>query len=113
MAEDRPEGQEPTPDRLSGSEPLSPAPAEEEGRLQRGLRATHPARLYATLLLALLAAIYLILLIVQNTRRVPLDYVFGTANARLIWLILVSALTGWLLGLATSFLVRRRTRRQR
>ena len=31
----------------------------------------------------------------------------------LIWLIIVSGILGWLLGLATSFLVRRRLRRER
>jgi hypothetical protein len=41
------------------------------------------------------------------------DYVFGDANARVVWLIVVSAIAGWVLGLTTSFLLRRRTRRPR
>jgi uncharacterized integral membrane protein len=88
------------------------APAAET-RLRRGLRATHPVRLYVSIVVALATAIYLILLIVQNTRRVTLDYVFGSAETRLIWLIVISALTGWVLGVTTSFFVRRRTRRPR
>ena len=94
-----------------------PAPtttaAIEETRLQRGVRYTHRGRLYATIVLALLLALYLILLIARNTRHVRLDYVLGSADARLIWLVVISALVGWVLGLLTSYLVRRRTRRPR
>jgi uncharacterized integral membrane protein len=84
-----------------------------EGRFRRGLRRTRHTRLYATVIMALAAAAYLILLIVRNSRPVRVDYVFGDAQARLVWLIVVSAFTGWLLGLATSFLIRRRLRRAR
>ena len=86
------------------------APAEET-RLRRGVRFAQRTRLYASVVAAVVTIVYLILLIVRNTRHVKVDYVFGTANARVVWLIVVSALTGWVLGLATSFLLRRRTRR--
>jgi hypothetical protein len=36
--------------------------------------------------------------------------VFGHTNARLIWLIVISAITGWVLGVVTTYLVRRRAR---
>jgi uncharacterized integral membrane protein len=42
---------------------------------------------------------------------VKLDYVVGDTQARLIWLIIVAAIVGWVLGIVTSFLVRHRTRR--
>jgi uncharacterized integral membrane protein len=94
-----------------------PAPtttaAVEETRLERARRYTYRGRIYSTIALAVLVGLYLIFLIARNTRHVKLDYVFGSANARLIWLIVISALAGWLLGLTTSFLVRRRTRRPR
>jgi uncharacterized integral membrane protein len=106
-------GPEPEPDRVSDTEPQSPEAAVAETRWQRGLRATHHGRLYATIVLALLLGLYLIFLIARNTRQVKLDYVFGSANARLIWLIVISALVGWVLGLTTSYLVRRRIRRLR
>jgi uncharacterized integral membrane protein len=86
------------------------APA-EESRFRRGVRSTYGWRLYASIVLMLLLGIYLILLIARNTRQVKLDYVFGSADARLVWLIVISVLTGWVLGLTTSYLVRRRTRR--
>jgi len=58
-------------------------------------------------------AVYLILLVVQNRREVHVDYVFGSGDHRLIWLIVVSGFLGWLLGLGTSYEYRRRRRRHR
>ena len=86
------------------------APA-EESRFRRGLRYTHRTWLYISVFAAVATFVYLILLISRNTRHVKVDYVFGDTNARVVWLIVVSALTGWVLGLATSYLLRRRTRR--
>jgi uncharacterized integral membrane protein len=71
------------------------------------------ARQYLAFVVLLAALAYLILLIVKNRRQVKLDYVFGSTNARLIWLIVLSAVAGWLVGLATSYLLRRRARRVR
>jgi uncharacterized integral membrane protein len=85
----------------------------EESRLQRGLRYGHRGRLYATLILGIVAAVLLILLIARNTRQVRIDYIFGHTKAGLIWLIVISAITGWVLGIVTAFLVRRRTRWRR
>jgi uncharacterized integral membrane protein len=61
--------------------------------------------------IAIAAIVFLILLISRNTRQVKLDYVVGDTQARLIWLIIVAAIVGWVLGIVTSFLVRHRTRR--
>ena len=83
---------------------------EEETRLQRGMRYGHRGTLYAALVFGIVAAILLILLIARNTRQVRLDYVFGHTKAALIWLVVVSAITGWVLGIVTAYLVRRRTR---
>jgi uncharacterized integral membrane protein len=85
------------------------APAEET-RFRRGLRYTHEVWFYVSLIALFAAIVFLILLIVRNTRHVKLDYVFGDADARVVWLILASAFAGWVLGLATSFLLRRRHR---
>ena len=85
----------------------------EETRLQRSLRYGHRTGLYVSLVVAIAALVFLILLIARNTRRVKLDYVFGSTQARLIWLVVISAITGWVLGIATSFLIRRRTRWRR
>jgi uncharacterized integral membrane protein len=90
-----------------GREPL------EESRFRRGMRYGHRGGLYAALLVAIAVLVYVILLIARNTRHVKLDYVFGSASARLIWLIVVSTIAGWVLGLLTGFLVRHRTRAPR
>jgi uncharacterized integral membrane protein len=86
------------------------APAEET-RFRRGLRYTHRTWTYVSLAGLVATVVYLILLIALNTRHVKVDYVFGEANARVVWLILVSVIAGWVLGLATSYLLRRRIRR--
>ena len=96
------------------SEPEKEAPVlEAESRLRRGIRYSHRTGLYASLVVAIATIVVLILLIAQNTRRVKVDYVFGTSQTRLIWLVIVSAITGWVLGIVTAFLIRRRTRWRR
>jgi uncharacterized integral membrane protein len=94
------------------TEPERPTPP-AESRFRRGVRHTHRTGLYVALAVAFATVVFLILLIVQNSRHVKVDYVFGTSHTRLIWLIIVTGFLGWLLGLATSYLVRRRTRRPR
>ena len=51
-------------------------------------------------------------LIELTGRRRPLALV-GGAFARLIWLVIISAIIGWVLGIVTAFLIRRRTRWRR
>jgi uncharacterized integral membrane protein len=96
------------------SEPEKEAPVlEGESRLRRGVRYSHRTGLYVSLLVAVATVVFLILLIAQNTRRVKVDYVFGSTQTRLVWLVIVSAITGWVLGIVTEFLIRRRTRWRR
>jgi uncharacterized integral membrane protein len=82
-----------------------------ETRLRRGIRYSHRTGLYVSLIVAIATVVFLILLIARNTRQVKLDYVFGSTTARLVWLVIISAITGWVLGIVTGFLIRRRTRR--
>jgi uncharacterized integral membrane protein len=84
--------------------------AVEESRIERGLRYGHRTGLYAALVVAIGVLVFLILLIAGNTHRVKLDYVVDTVYARLIWLVIISAICGWVLGIVTAFLIRRRTR---
>jgi hypothetical protein len=42
---------------------------------------------------------------------VKVGWVFGYSHISLVFLVVFATLVGWLLGIATSFLVRRRTRR--
>ena len=89
------------------------AAAAEEPRRDRYMRYGHRTRLYLSLIIALAALVFLILLIARNSDAVDFDYVFGSAHTRLVWLIVISAITGWVLGIVTSFLIRRRTRLRR
>jgi uncharacterized integral membrane protein len=89
--------------------PEAPTPAAET-RLRRGIRYSHRTGLYVALVVAIATIVFLILLIAQNTRRVKVDYVVGNTQARLVWLVIISAITGWVLGIVTAFLIRRRTR---
>ena len=91
--------------------PEAPTPAVET-RLRRGIRYSHRTGLYVSLVVAIAAVVFLILLVAQNTRRVKVDYVVGNTQARLVWLVIISAITGWVLGIVTAFLIRRRTRWQ-
>ena len=85
----------------------------EESRFRRGVRYGHRGGLYAALLVAIAVLVFIILLIARNTRQVKLDYVFDSTKTRLIWLTVISAIAGWILGIVTSFLIRRRTRQPR
>ena len=101
------------------SEPEQEAPVPEaptpdvETRVRRGIRYSHQTGLYASLVVAIATIVFLILLIAQNTRHVKVDYVLGSTQARLVWLVIISAITGWVLGIVTGFLIRRRTRWRR
>jgi len=70
------------------------------------------ARLYAWAFLLAAFFVVLVALIVANTRSVKISWVVDSGHASLIWVIIVSALLGWLSGLVTSLLFRRRTRRR-
>ena len=91
----------------AGAQPI------EESRLRRGLRYGHRTGLYVSLVVAIAALVFLILLIARNTRQVKIDYVFGSTQTRLIWLVVISSIAGWVLGIVTAFLIRRRTREPR
>lgn len=96
------------PQTLDPSEAASPPVPQRRERLRHRAR---QIRLYGWASLLLVALVVLIALIVDNTRRVKLGWVLGSSRTSLVWIILVAALVGWLAGLATSFIVRRRVRR--
>jgi uncharacterized integral membrane protein len=98
------------PDNHVQPEPVTePAEPISERRRRYGRR----TRLYiwAFVLVGLLVVV--IALAVANTRQVKLRWIVGTSHASLVWIVLVAAVLGWLLGLATSVVFRLRTRRRR
>lgn len=56
------------------------------------------------------ALIVIVALIVSNTRQVTVSWVFGHSRTSVVWLVVIPAIVGWIGGIATAFLFRRRTR---
>ncbi len=95
----------------NGTSTAAPPAAETSaGRFRRKARRTR-FHLYAFVSVALLVC--LVALVVANTRQVELSWVVGSSTASLVWIILFSAILGWLLGVATSALFSWRTRERR
>lgn len=88
-----------------------PAPSGEP-RGERVGRHLHRARLYTSAFAFVALMVVLIVLISVNTRTVKLSWAFGSTRASLVWIILATAVIGWLLGITTAFVFRRRTRRR-
>jgi uncharacterized integral membrane protein len=89
----------------------APTAVETRGaRLSRKARRTR-FHLYAFFAVALLVC--LVALVVANTRQVKLSWVFGSSTASLVWIVLGSAVIGWLLGIVSSAVFRWRTRAPR
>lgn len=78
-------------------------------RLRRGGRRTW-SYTWASALVALL--VILIALVVANTSKVKVSWVVGSTRQSLVWIILVTAILGWLLGIVTSTIFQYRTRRR-
>ena len=75
---------------------VAPPPAESRSALS----------LHAILMLVLLVVI--IALLLANTRTVEVSWVFGSTRQPLVWIVLVTAILGWLLGIFTSMVFRHR-----
>jgi uncharacterized integral membrane protein len=67
--------------------------------------------LHAVLMIVVLVAI--IALLLANTRTVKVSWVFGSTRQALVWIVLVTAILGWLLGIFTSIFFHRRRARKR
>jgi uncharacterized integral membrane protein len=98
----------------------TPPPAQErpqteriEPRLERLRRHGHRAGLYTVAFSLVALVVVLFALVVANTRQVELSWVVGSGHASLVWIIVSSAVLGWLLGIVTSVAFRFRTRRRR
>ena len=94
--------------------PIQQPPALErvEPRLVRLRRHGHRTALYTSAIGVLALLVALIALVIANTSKVKLSWVLGSGHTSLVWIIVVSAILGWLLGIATSVVFRLRTRRR-
>jgi uncharacterized integral membrane protein len=70
---------------------------------------SHHAGLYTCAFGLVALLVILIALVIDNTRHVKLSWVVGTGHASLVWIILASAVLGWLLGIVMSVVFRLRT----
>jgi uncharacterized integral membrane protein len=84
----------------------------ESGR-QRFSRKAHRTRLYIYAFVAVALLVFLVALAATNTSHVKVSWVFGTSYVSLVWLVLFSAIVGWLLGIVIGILFHWRTRRPR
>jgi uncharacterized integral membrane protein len=84
-----------------------------EPRSERLRRHGHHTGLYTAAFGLVALLVVLIALVIANTRQVKLSWVVGTGHASVVWIILASAVLGWLLGIVTSVVFRLRTRRRR
>jgi uncharacterized integral membrane protein len=103
------------PEPESQPAPAPPAvtsePPPSESRRDRAGRYAHHARLYGWAAILVTVAVFVVILVVENTRSVKVGWIFGHSRISLVYLVLFATLLGWLLGIATSVLFRRRARR--
>jgi len=83
----------------------------QESRRSRAGRHGRRTALYLAAALLTTALVLLVILIVQNTGRVRVGWIFGHSRVSLVFLILFASILGWIAGIATSIVFRRRTRR--
>ena len=91
----------------SAGEEQAPAPPPEPAPDRRRSKAGVYLRLFTLVALV----VVLIALVVANApRSVELSWVFGSGRVSIVWVIVVSAILGWLVGIVTSAIIRHRTR---
>jgi uncharacterized integral membrane protein len=68
-------------------------------------------KLYVRIVVLALLVAYAIAFVIENGRHVHVHFVLGTANVRLIWVVLLSLALGLVVGILLAQLERRRRRR--
>lgn len=92
------------------------AAAEANGTETRGERLRRKAlrgRLHGYAIAAVALVAVLIALAASNTAQVKVNWLIGSSHVSLVWLVLVTAIAGWLLGLMVSARFNWRTRAPR
>lgn len=95
---------------MAQATPPEPPAAETPG--ERAGRSRRRGGLYAWVLLLVVLLVVLVALAMDNTEPVELGWLFGSSQPPLVWVILFSAILGWLAGIATGILIRHSTRRR-
>ena len=92
------------------------APAAVDGtetRAEHFRRKALRGRLHGYAIAAVALVAVLIALAASNTARVKVNWLIGSSTISLVWLVLVTAIVGWLLGLMASARFNWRTRAPR
>jgi uncharacterized integral membrane protein len=84
-----------------------------ETRGARFARKAHRTRLYIYAGVAAALLVILIALVLANTSRVEVSWVFGSSSVSLVWLVLISAIVGVVLGMVLGAMFHWRTRKPR
>jgi uncharacterized integral membrane protein len=84
-----------------------------ETRGERFRRMAHRTGLYLYAFFIVALLVCLVALAVANTDMVEFSWVVGSARVSLVWIVIFSAILGWLLGIVTSVVFRWRTRARR
>lgn len=84
-----------------------------ETRGERFRRKAHRTGLYLYAFLTVALLVCLAALAVANTDRVEFSWVVGSSTVSLVWIVIFSAILGWLLGIVTGVVFRWRTRARR
>ena len=74
----------------------------EETRGERFRRKARRTGLYLYALFTLALLVCLVALAVANTDKVEFSWVVGSARVSLVWIVIFSAILGWLLGIVTG-----------
>lgn len=109
---------QPSPAVATGPDPgiaaAQPSPVtDRETPRERFRRTAHRSRLHAYAILAVALGVFLIALAVSNTAQVKINWVFGSSQVSLVWLVLFAAILGWLVGLVVNAAFHWRTRAPR
>jgi uncharacterized integral membrane protein len=84
-----------------------------ETRGERFRRKAHRTGLYLYAFFTVALLVCLVALVVANTHQVKFSWVVGSSTVSLVWIVIFSAILGWLLGIVTSAVFRWRTRARR
>ena len=76
-------------------------------------RKAHRTGLYLDAFFAVALLLCWVALTVANTDQVEFSWVVGSSTVSLVWIVIFSAILGWLLGIVTSVVFRWRTRARR
>ena len=93
--------QPPAPDTARAAEAAAAA-NEAETRAERLRRYARRAGLHAYAVGVVVLVAVLIALAASNTADVKVNWLFGSAHVSLVWLVLVTAVIAWVLGLLAS-----------